>query len=100
MSHKNSPTPQSFKNFLRSIKSAPVSCLLVLGDTLEPLKVCCLSHITGYTETEVSDALNLLSDLGLVNQHPDSSWVLSDSSLELSRPTKPDLDQPSIIAAN
>jgi hypothetical protein len=76
--------PGSMQLLVRTLKGAPLSCLMVLALADGPVEVGRLSMLTGYSPHPVTEALKMLAEIGLARSGKQrSDWQITPNALQV-----------------
>ena len=76
--------PGSMQLLVRTLKGAPLSCLMVLALADGPVEVGRLSMLTGYSYHPVTEALKMLAEIGLARSGKQrSDWQITPNALQV-----------------
>ncbi len=68
---------------IRTLKGAPLSCLMLLALAGQPVSAEYLERNSGYSDKPVLAALRLLEEYGLISQNGRYAWQISDGAKQL-----------------
>lgn len=68
---------------IRTLKGAPLSCLLLLKLAGQPVMAEYLERNSGYTDKPVLSALRLLEEYGLITHNERYAWQIADGARQL-----------------
>lgn len=74
---------QFSEDMVRTLKGAPLSCLLILAMERQPVSAQFLERRTGYSDKSVNSALLLLGDMGLATRNARYQWQIAGNATQL-----------------
>lgn len=83
---------------IRALKGAPLSCLMILALSGQPLNAQYLERTSGYSDKTVNSALLLLEEYGLVSRNGRFTWQITDGARQLPLMT-PEISESAVPAA-
>lgn len=70
-------------DMVRTLKGAPLSCLLILAIERQPVSAQYLERRTGYSDKSVNSALLLLGDMGMATRNARYQWQIANNATQL-----------------